>query len=153
LNGILTNEEATVAAGRRLGAVCIPGTVLFLEGDLGAGKTTFCRGFLRAFDYSASVKSPTYTLVEPYELPSGLIYHFDLYRLGHAEELEYMGIRDYFSADSICLIEWPERGAGVLPLPDLKVRISVHGNGRFLDVVAVTPLGEQLAANYREAER
>jgi len=150
---ILNNEAATVAAGQRLGSVCKPGAVVHLEGDLGAGKTTFCRGFLRAFGYSGAVKSPTYTLVEPYELTGGLIYHFDLYRLGHAEELEYMGIRDYFSADSICLIEWPERGAGALPLPDIRVRISAHGKGRCLDVAAQTRLGEQLAANYRDAEQ
>lgn len=150
---VLQDEAATVAAGQRLGTVCKPGTVVHLEGDLGAGKTTFCRGFLRAYGYSGAVKSPTYTLVEPYELPCGLIYHFDLYRLGHAEELEYMGIRDYFSEDGICLVEWPERGAGVLPLPDLRVRISAHGKGRCLDVAAHTQRGEKLAADYREAEQ
>lgn len=150
---ILADEAATVAAGQRLGRACVPGVVLFLEGDLGAGKTTFCRGFLRAFGYSGAVKSPTYTLVEPYELATGLIYHFDLYRLGHAEELEYMGIRDYFSADSLCLIEWPERGAGVLPLPDIRVRISTHGDGRCLELAAATLLGERLVAGYREAEQ
>ena len=153
----MSDEAATVAAGQALGRLCVPGTVVYLEGDLGAGKTTFCRGFLRAFGYSGAVKSPTYTLVEPYELNGGLIYHFDLYRLGHAEELEYMGIRDYFSADSICLIEWPQRGAGALPLPDLQVTISAHGKGRCLDVAALTPkgihLGERLAADYREAEQ
>ncbi len=149
----LVNEAATVAAGRRLGSVCKAGATIFLEGDLGAGKTTFCRGFLRAFGYSAAVKSPTYTLVEPYELERVLLYHFDLYRLGHAEELEYMGIRDYFSGDSIALIEWPERGAGVLPSPDLRVRISTQGNGRCLDVTAETPLGDRLLVNYREAKQ
>lgn len=140
-----------MAAGSKLGGVCPAGTVLYLEGDLGAGKTTFCRGFLRAFDYSGAVKSPTYTLVEPYELPKGLIYHFDLYRLGHAEELEYMGIRDYFSQGSLCLIEWPERGAGFLPSPDIRVRISVLGKGRCLELVAHTTLGEKIAADFRKA--
>ncbi len=141
----LANEVATVAAGEAVGRAAKPGTVLFLEGDLGAGKTTFCRGFLRAYSYSGAVKSPTYTLVEPYELSGGLIYHFDLYRLGDPEELEYMGIRDYIGPYSICLIEWPERGAGVLPPPDIRVRIETQGDGRALHIETASELGEQIA--------
>ncbi len=144
MNQFLEGEAATVAVGEQLGAIAEPGSVWFLEGDLGAGKTTFCRGFLRAFGYSGAVKSPTYTLVEPYELERGLIYHFDLYRLGDPEELEYMGIRDYFSATSICLIEWPQRGRGILPAPDIRVRIEASGAGRTLQLASGTALGEQM---------
>nr|WP_221200526.1 tRNA (adenosine(37)-N6)-threonylcarbamoyltransferase complex ATPase subunit type 1 TsaE [Litorivivens lipolytica] len=140
----MEGEAATVAAGEKLGAIAAPGSVWFLEGDLGAGKTTFCRGFLRAFGHSGAVKSPTYTLVEPYELARGLIYHFDLYRLGDPEELEYMGIRDYFSDNSICLIEWPQRGVGVLPVPDIRVRIETSGAGRSLQLTSATARGEQM---------
>ncbi|WP_372758715.1 tRNA (adenosine(37)-N6)-threonylcarbamoyltransferase complex ATPase subunit type 1 TsaE [Litorivivens sp.] len=149
----LANEAATVAAGERLGHAAQPGTVLFLEGDLGAGKTTFCRGFLRAFRYSGAVKSPTYTLVEPYELSAGLIYHFDLYRLGDPEELEYMGIRDYIGNHSICLIEWPERGVGVLPTPDIRVRIETDGSARTLQIESASALGERIAQRYQADER
>jgi tRNA threonylcarbamoyladenosine biosynthesis protein TsaE len=131
----IDNEADMVALGEQLGqqfrthngALCV-----FLNGDLGAGKTTLSRGILRAFGHTGAVKSPTYTLVEDYQFPDRRVYHFDLYRLGDPEELEYMGIRDYFSANTLCLIEWPERGQGVLPQPDLLIDVSVQGEGRLV---------------------
>lgn len=119
----LPDEAATVDFGAALGRAAQRGGIVFLEGTLGAGKTTMCRGTLRAFGHEGAVKSPTYTLVEAYEFGERRVYHFDLYRLGDPEELEYMGIRDYFVPGNLCLIEWPQRGAGVLPAPDLDVKV------------------------------
>jgi tRNA threonylcarbamoyladenosine biosynthesis protein TsaE len=119
----LADEAATVLAGEQLAAQLSAGLTVFLEGTLGAGKTTMTRGILQGFGHSGAVKSPTYTLVEPYEQLSPIVYHFDLYRLGDPEELEYMGIRDYFSPQSLCIVEWAERGEGVLPEPDVVVSL------------------------------
>ena len=133
----IDNEADMVAFGERLGCVfrAQPRSLcIFLNGDLGAGKTTLSRGILRAFGHTGAVKSPTYTLVEIYEFPERRVYHFDLYRLGDPEELEYMGIRDYFSDGSICLMEWPERGQGVLPEPDVLIDVKVRGVGRLVSV-------------------
>ncbi len=146
----LENEDATVELGRKIGLAAKTACVIYLGGQLGAGKTTFCRGVLNAFGYSGAVKSPTYTLVEPYEIGLNRIYHFDLYRLGEPEELEFMGIRDYFQQSAICLIEWPTRGKGFLPDPDLTLDIAVEGQGRRAQIISGTRRGEQVLSLVQE---
>ncbi len=119
--------------------------VIFLNGDLGMGKTTLCRGVLRAFGHKGPVKSPTYTLVEPYAFDSFIVYHFDLYRLGDPEELEYMGIRDYFEeSNTLCLLEWPEKGGQFLPKADIVVNINLVPGGREVKLAGHSEAGDKL---------
>ena len=139
----LADEEATLRAGRALGEVVLAG-VMFLEGNLGMGKTTLTRGLIQGLGHQGAVKSPTYTLVEPYQLDGRQIYHFDLYRLSEPEELEYMGIRDYFDQDALCLVEWAERGEGMLPTPDLEIKLEPLEQGRKLSLFAMTAKGRDL---------
>jgi len=137
----LADAEQTVAFGGRLSAACDEPVCIYLHGDLGAGKTTLTRGFIQGLGHQGNVKSPTYTLVEPYELADWQVYHFDLYRLGDPEELEFMGIRDYFTDSSHCLVEWPERGEGILPEPDIDLTLSYLGLQRTIELRANTDIG------------
>lgn len=140
----LRGESRQVAFGARLSAAVGNKALLFLQGDLGAGKTTLVRGFLQARGHDGNVKSPTYTLIEPYQLPSGNCYHLDLYRLGDGEELEYLGLREMLSEQAVMLVEWPERGEGWLPSPDLDIAIAHRGEARAVRVEALTAAGEQM---------
>lgn len=140
---VLPNEAATLHFSARVYRYLPPGTVVYLHGDLGAGKTTFVRGCLREAGFKGAVKSPTFTLVEEYALPDRTLFHFDLYRLGDPEELEWMGIRDYFRPDSTCFIEWPERGEGLLPMPDLDIHLIFQDQGRRALLKANTNTGHE----------
>lgn len=144
----LANSEATIAMGGLLAKIIKndlkQGLIVYLHGDLGAGKTTLTRGFVQGMGHQGNVKSPTYTLVEPYELELWNVYHFDLYRLADPEELEYMGIRDYFGANSCSFIEWPDRGEGFLPEPDLIINIDYKDTERTIKFDAKTTLSQLL---------
>lgn len=117
----ITDETAMMELGGQIACLLPIGGVVLLHGNLGVGKTTLVRGLLRSLGFEGTVKSPTYTLVEPYHVANRDIYHFDLYRLADPEELEYLGVRDYFRNDALCLIEWPQQADGFLPIADLEV--------------------------------
>jgi len=159
LEYLLVDESATIAVGYCLAKVLQwqsdqqqiqQALVVFLNGDLGAGKTTLTRGFVRGMGHQGNVKSPTYTLVEPYELPPWQIYHFDLYRLGDPEELEYMGIRDYFSENCCCFVEWPEKGAGVLANADIIINMVYQDEQRIIDLQACSTRGEGVLLQFEQ---
>ena len=142
----LADESMTEYAGACI-ARSLPanGAVIYLEGDLGAGKTTLSRGLIRALGHQGAVKSPTYTLVEPYEDFEFPLYHFDLYRLSHPEEVEFLGVDDYFKPPAVCLIEWPGRGKGFLPSADIHFFLADEGDGRRLSWQADTVTGVEIA--------
>lgn len=162
----LPDETATIDCGRHLARATFPeasgaasradaaapttiatsghatvGGIIYLTGDLGAGKTTLTRGILRGFGYEGAVKSPTYTLVEPYEFDECHIYHFDLYRLASPEEVEYLGTEDYFRPPNLCIVEWAERGEGVIPPADLAFELVEQAGGRLLTCRALSKTG------------
>lgn len=140
----LTDSDQTVQMGRDIALSITQATTIFLHGDLGAGKTTLTRGFVQALGHQGNVKSPTYTLVEPYEVGEWNIYHFDLYRLCDPEELEFMGIRDYFTNKSLCLIEWPQRGFGLLPQADVELSLTYDEMQRKVTLSANTENGQNI---------
>lgn len=141
---VLENEPAMLAFGEKFARACGDTAIIFLYGNLGAGKTTLSRGFLHGRGITGPVKSPTYTLVEPYELGDQKIFHFDFYRVRDADELEYIGIKDYFIPKAICLIEWPDSGAGLLPPPDVSCYIEACSVGRKLKLEAYSERGKKI---------
>jgi tRNA threonylcarbamoyladenosine biosynthesis protein TsaE len=132
------------ALGAKLASHLGNARIIYVHGPLGAGKTTFVRGMLRAFGHEGTVKSPTFTLVEPYDLKDISFYHFDLYRLNDPEELEFLGVRDYLHGEGVCVVEWAERAQGVLPTPDLDIMISPNGTGRMVRITTPTSHGNAL---------
>jgi len=139
----LVDEAATMALGARLAAALRPGMVVYLQGDLGAGKTTLVRGILRAMGYVGRVKSPTYTLVESYVLSKYILQHYDLYRMIDPREWLDAGFRDDCDASTLCLVEWPEKAAGLLPPPDVRIQLSITGDGRKATIHAESAEGKQ----------
>lgn len=132
-----------MALGAELAKVMEPGLVIFLDGDLGAGKTTLARALLHAMGYRGKVKSPTYTLVEIYVISSLYLYHFDFYRFNDPQEWDEAGFREYFNEASVCLVEWPEKAGGLLPRADLEIALRVRGEGRQVEIAAGTAKGEK----------
>ncbi|OOF78834.1 tRNA (adenosine(37)-N6)-threonylcarbamoyltransferase complex ATPase subunit type 1 TsaE [Rodentibacter caecimuris] len=149
LTRYIPDESTMLRFGKKLAETILKchterAVILYFNGDLGAGKTTLTRGMVQGLGFQGNVKSPTYTLVEEYNIAGKMIYHFDLYRLADPEELEFMGIRDYFAKDSICLIEWAEKGDGILPPADLLVNIDYYDDARNITLIAQNALGEQI---------
>jgi len=138
----LPDETATRALGARLARVIEPGLALYFHGDLGSGKTTLARGLLRGLGYQGRVRSPTYTLVELYTISRLNLYHFDFYRFKDPEEWRDAGFNEYFNDASVCLVEWPEKAAGLLPAADLDIALALAGDGRDLRVCAGTERGK-----------
>ena len=139
-----SSPEQQEMVGAALAAECPTGSIIYLHGDLGAGKTTLVRGFMHGLGHKGAVKSPTYTLMEPYHIGHSSFCHIDLYRLSDAGELEYLGLRDLMDEGATLLVEWPERGEGELPAPDLLIQIDHLPNGRDLGFFAKTAKGRQL---------
>jgi tRNA threonylcarbamoyladenosine biosynthesis protein TsaE len=149
-----TSDEQQQQIGRTLGEAPVDGAIVLLEGELGSGKTTLARGFLRGRGYGGAVRSPTYTLVEPYELESGPVWHLDLYRLADPDELEYLGLRDALDGATTLLIEWPRQGGDLLPPADLLVELVYRQeSGRMLTLTPLSDRGEQLVSRLRVSAR
>ncbi|MGE7138484.1 tRNA (adenosine(37)-N6)-threonylcarbamoyltransferase complex ATPase subunit type 1 TsaE [Luteibacter sp. NPDC031894] len=140
----LPDEEATIALGQRLAALLHGGLVIYLHGDLGAGKTTFARAFLRALGVGERVKSPTYSLVEGYDVGNRRAFHLDLYRIADPGELEWLGLDSLAEPGAVVLVEWPERGVGALPPADLAIHIGHEGSGRTARFDPASDVGRRL---------
>ncbi len=143
---INTEAEMEALGMALVGRINMEHLMIYLRGPLGAGKTTMVRGILRALGYRGAVKSPTFTLVEPYTFGSFTLYHFDLYRLKDPEELEFIGIRDYLRGDDTCVVEWPELGGNLLPAPDLDVMIEPVNRGRSVVLTGHNQYGAAILA-------
>jgi tRNA threonylcarbamoyladenosine biosynthesis protein TsaE len=141
----LQNSDAMEQLGIALGQINAKQMLtIFLSGELGVGKTTFVRGFLKGLGYNGKVKSPTFSLVEPYFIQGWSVFHFDLYRLKDPLELENIGWRDYFNGENICLVEWPEKAGAFLPIADLTLKFAFHDAARKIDLLAHTSIGEMI---------
>ena len=140
----LKNETETTEIGSKLASCLKGGEVIYLKGELGTGKTTLVRGVLNRLGHTGNVKSPTYTIVEPYLIDSHVIYHFDLYRLDDPEELESLGIRDYCDGQSICFFEWPEKGGNILPNADINLELTYLENTREVKFTAKSDVGKTI---------
>lgn len=146
----LNGEQAMVEFGQRLSSVIDrqkESILIMLSGDLGAGKTTLCRGLLMGLGHKGAVKSPTYTLIEAYELPLGKVLHVDLYRLVDPQELEHMGFADYLEDSQLCLVEWPENGSGYLPNSELMIKIRLSEAGRYVTLASNSFYGKSILEN------
>jgi tRNA threonylcarbamoyladenosine biosynthesis protein TsaE len=151
----LHDEAGTDALGGALAHILQPGLAIYLHGDLGVGKTALTRALLHAAGYSGHVKSPTYTLAEPYTIPLGdrmvTLIHFDLYRMLSADEFLEAGFREHFNPETICIVEWPEKGDTVLPRPDIEIALSVQGHGRKVELRALSDKGLECLARLKFA--
>ncbi len=139
----LKDEKETLSLGKKIARILHPGLVIYLQGDLGAGKTALVRSMLKAMGHKDKVKSPTYTLVELYTISRLNLYHFDLYRFDSPEEWNDSGFREYFNPESICFVEWPEKGGRLLPEPDIRISLGIEGEGRHVDIDAISEAGRQ----------
>ena len=149
----LNNSDETESLGALLWKALPKKCLLFLYGDLGAGKTTLMRGLLREAGHAGAVKSPTYSLVEEYHLPDHPIFHFDLYRLKDPEELEWFGVNDYLNQNALCCVEWPEMGEGYLPSADVEVRLSHREYGRIIEInVLADSLKNKLSITWKNKD-
>lgn len=149
----LDNSDETESLGAALWQALPEKCLVFLYGDLGAGKTTLMRGLLRAAGYAGPVKSPTYSLVEEYRLATRTVFHFDLYRLKDPEELEWIGMHDYLQQQALCCIEWPQMGEGHLPIADLELKLSQQNAGRLIEInILAESLKNKLAFSWKNKD-
>jgi len=145
----LHSEEETLLFGEAIARGLKPGIFCSLEGTLGTGKTCISRGILRGMGHSGYVKSPTYPLVEIYNLKTSTVYHFDFYRITDPVEILEAGFRDMFSEENICLVEWAEKGRGVIPIPDITISLAFNQDSRNVSVNAISQLGQQCLEELR----
>lgn len=147
----LVDEAATLKLGREIAQCCLGQPLtLHLEGQLGAGKTTLTRGLLTGLGHTGKVKSPTYTLIEQYDLANITVYHFDLYRLSDPEELDYIGLDDYLSSNALCIFEWPQQGGNILPQPDMVISLQYQNSAR---QASITPFSDAAKTIHQQLQK